>query len=347
MPDDIISSVSDIAALLGVSPDTSGTGDPVLSLLSGIKVYLAGGGVGPGVFVREFNGQTGIGVSVESEPGASGVTAGDIWFTLTFNDPESPGFPKAPTGWIIVPWEWHTYSSGPISAQWLLSESLLPIAAKDLHWVAVQNASSIEGYYVILSGPEEADEPIWELLGAAAVVPDGKTIRYNSAGELEVTARETWARFKLNDVDIIGSGGGVTFSNFTILQKEGPGAQYLPDVGQVFRFTAPYKGKLDVMVPMFTIDAIPDHYGLNSMVHQFNFGSPVRLRKWFPDRETSQYSSWPSYNVWGILNNNEPFTYVVFSGYDFRVEWQRWGYNSADNASYGWWELHFRELFDA
>jgi hypothetical protein len=213
--------------------------------------------------------------------------------------------------------------------------------------VAVKSGNEIEGHYVILSGPEETDTPQWELLGAAAVVPDDRTIGYNAAGKLEVKARETWARFKLNDVDIIGSGGGVTFSNFTILQKEGPGAQYLPAVGQVFRFTAPYKGKLDVMVPMFTIDSIPDHYAPNSMVHQFNFGSPVRMRKWFPDRKTDTYSSFPSYDVWGILNSGEPFTYVIFSGNDFRIEWQRWGYNSADSATYGWWELHFRELFDA
>jgi hypothetical protein len=158
--------------------------------------------------------------------------------------------------------------------------------------------------------------------------------------------RETWCRFKLNDVDIIGSGGGVTFSNFTILQKEGPGAKYLSDVGAVLRFTAPYKGKLDVMTPMFTIDVIPGHYGDNSMVHQFNFGSPVRMRKWVPDRKIDAYTSFPSYDVWGILNEGEPFAYVVFSGTDFRIEWQRWGYNSADSPSYGWWEMYFRELTD-
>jgi hypothetical protein len=161
-----------------------------------------------------------------------------------------------------------------------------------------------------------------------------------------IRLRETWCRFKLNDVDILGSGGGVTFSNFTILQKEGPGAQDLPAIGQAFRFTAPYKGKLDVLVPMFTIDVIPDHYGPSSCVHQFNFGSPVRMRKWFPDRAIGDYSSFPSYDVWGILNSGEQFSYSLFSGNDFRIEWQRWGYNSADSTTYGWWELHFKELAD-
>jgi hypothetical protein len=158
--------------------------------------------------------------------------------------------------------------------------------------------------------------------------------------------RETWARFKLNDADILGSGGGVTFSNFTILQKEGPGAQYLPAIGQVFRFTAPYKGKLDVMVPMFCIDVIPDHYGAMSLVNQFTFGSPSQMRKWNPDRKTDQYSSFPGYDVWGILNAGDPFIYTMFSGYDFRIEWQRWGYNSADDVRFGWWELYFHELVD-
>jgi hypothetical protein len=70
------------------------------------------------------------------------------------------------------------------------------------------------------------------------------------------------------------------------------------------------------------------------------------MRKWFPDRTTEQYNSSPSRNVWGILNSGEPFTYTLFAGYDFRMEWQRWGYNSADNPNYGWWELYFKELAD-
>jgi hypothetical protein len=45
--------------------------------------------------------------------------------------------------------------------------------------------NDINGYYVILSGTKEADLPKWELLGAAAVVPDEKTVGYNAKGELE------------------------------------------------------------------------------------------------------------------------------------------------------------------
>jgi hypothetical protein len=46
------------------------------------------------------------------------------------------------------------------------------------------------------------------------------------------------------------------------------------------------------------------------------------------------------------LNAGGAFTYTMFSGYDFRIEWQRWGYNSADDVRFGWWELYFKELAD-
>jgi hypothetical protein len=132
---------------------------------------------GPGVFVREFNGETGTGVSVDASgnpPSVSG-SEGDCYFTLTFNDSSFDGIPA---GWIIIAWEY-------LSGAWYVSSTLLPVAAKDLHWVAVKNGSAIEGYYVILSGPEETDTPQWELLGAAAVVPDEVTTGYNVQGELE------------------------------------------------------------------------------------------------------------------------------------------------------------------
>jgi hypothetical protein len=146
--------------------------DEIISILKG-----NGGDSYLGVFVREFNGLTGIGASADASgnpPAASGQE-GDHWFTLAFNSAVSDGLPA---GWIIIPW---MYTGGA----WEFSSLLLPIAAKDLHWVAVANGSDINGYYVILSGTEETDPPKWELLGAAAVVPDGKTIGYNSNGELE------------------------------------------------------------------------------------------------------------------------------------------------------------------
>jgi hypothetical protein len=178
MPDTIVSQIRDIAELLGAATDIPRDGDPALSLLVGIKKIVAEGSVGPGVFVREFNGKTGIGVSVDASgnPPAVAGNEGDHYFTLAYSPPPGEGLP---VGWIIVPWEY-------VGGSWEFSSSLLPIAAKDLHWVAVKNGTDIEGYYVILSGTEEADLPVWELLGAAAVVPDKKTIGYNSAGEFEV-----------------------------------------------------------------------------------------------------------------------------------------------------------------
>ncbi|MDR1287984.1 MAG: hypothetical protein LBK08_10280 [Treponema sp.] len=169
-----------INALSGVSPP--GVPFPVseTDLSNGTKailnaLYEAGGG--PGVFVREFNGQVGTGVSVDASGSPPSVTGneGDWYFTLAFNETPGDGLPA---GWIIIAWE---YQGG----SWDFSSTLLPVAAKDLHWVAVKSGSGIEGYYVILSGPEETDAPEWELLGAAAVVPDDTTIGYNAAGKLE------------------------------------------------------------------------------------------------------------------------------------------------------------------
>jgi hypothetical protein len=158
----------------------------IISILKG-----SGGESYLGVFVREFNGLVGIGVSVDASgnPPAVSGQEGDRWFTLAFNDSVNDGLP---TGWIIIPWEY-------LDGAWDFSSMLLPIAAKDLHWVAVKNGTDIEGHYVILSGPEELDTPEWELLGAAAVVPDGKTIGYNENRELEVKPHSvsvlTWSDY--------------------------------------------------------------------------------------------------------------------------------------------------------
>jgi hypothetical protein len=147
--------------------------DTIINILNG-----SGGDSYLGVFVREFNGQVGLGVNVDASgnpPTASGQE-GDHWFTLAFNPNASDGLPA---GWIIIPW---IYTSGA----WVFSSSLLPIAAKNLHWVAVKSGNDIEGYYIILSGPSEEDLPKWELLGAAAVVPDEETIDYNAEGKLAI-----------------------------------------------------------------------------------------------------------------------------------------------------------------
>jgi hypothetical protein len=157
-----------------------GTEDKLKWYLDEIIVILKGSGGDSylGVFVREFNGQVGIGVNVdasENPPTASGQE-GDLWFTLAFNPAASDDLPA---GWIITPW---VYTNGA----WEFPSSLHPITAKDLHWAAVQNGNEIEGYYIILSGSNETDLPKWELLGAAAVVPDGETIDYNTAGKLGI-----------------------------------------------------------------------------------------------------------------------------------------------------------------
>jgi hypothetical protein len=159
--------------------------DEIISILNG-----SGGDSYLGVFVREFNGLVGIGVSVDASgnpPAASGEE-GDYWFSLAFNSSASDGLPL---GWIIIPW---VYSDGA----WIFSTTLLPIAAKDLHWVAVKNGNDIEGYYIILSGPNDANLPKWELLGAAAVLPDEDTIDYNSEGKLAIKSVEpgmdAWAK---------------------------------------------------------------------------------------------------------------------------------------------------------
>jgi hypothetical protein len=160
--------------------------DKIISLLNG-----SGGDSYLGVFVREFNEQMGIGVNVDASgnpPTVSGQE-GDHWFTLAFNSSVSDGLP---TGWIIIPW---IYTDGV----WAFSSSLLPIAAKDLHWVAIKSGSDIEGHYIILSGPNGADPPKWELLEAAAVVPDGETLDYDPTGKPAIKngiepVTDTWTK---------------------------------------------------------------------------------------------------------------------------------------------------------
>jgi hypothetical protein len=141
-----------------------------------IIASLINSGGGPGVFVREYNGEVGIGVDVipSGNPPSAPGNDGDYYFTLAFNS----GGGGLPEGWMIVAWD-------RIAGMWELSSTLLPISAKDLHWVAVKNGADVNGYYVILAGDTAADLPKWELLGAAAVVPDGETIDYNAEGKLE------------------------------------------------------------------------------------------------------------------------------------------------------------------
>jgi hypothetical protein len=147
--------------------------DEIISILNG-----SGGDSYLGVFVREFNGQVGIGVSVDASgnPPMTSGEEGDYWFTLAFNSSVSDGLP---IGWIIIPW---IYTDG----MWVFSSSLPPISAKNLHWVAVQSGNDIEGHYIILSGPGETDLPKWELLGAAAVLPDEETLDYTAEGKLAI-----------------------------------------------------------------------------------------------------------------------------------------------------------------
>jgi hypothetical protein len=146
-----------------------------------IIASLINSGGGPGVFVREYNGEVGIGVDVIPSGNSPTVAGneGDYYFTLAFNSAAIHGLPE---GWIIIPWD-------RVAGMWELSSTLLPISAKDLHWVAVKNGTDVDGYYVILTGDTVADLPKWELLGAAAVVPDGETIDYNAAGKLEAKAQ--------------------------------------------------------------------------------------------------------------------------------------------------------------
>jgi hypothetical protein len=173
---DIIEALSGEA---GVTPPP-GTKDQLKWYLDYIIAILReGGGGGVETFVREYNGEVGIGVSVDASGNPPPITGsdGDFYFTLAFN---STAVEEIPEGWIIIAWEW-------VAGMWEFSSALLPIAAKDLHWVAVKNGADIAGYYIILTGNTETDLPKWELLGAAAVVPDGKTIDYNGAGKLETT----------------------------------------------------------------------------------------------------------------------------------------------------------------
>jgi hypothetical protein len=111
-------------------------------------------------FQREYNGEVGIGVAVipdGTEPTVTGSN-GDIFFTLAY---EPTPFGDVPAGWIVISWEWN-------DGAWYISGSLPPIAAVDLHWVAVKNGDDIAGYYIIKTGDDEADLPEWELLGATS-----------------------------------------------------------------------------------------------------------------------------------------------------------------------------------
>jgi hypothetical protein len=118
-------------------------------------------------FKREYNGEVGIGVSVIPDGSAPIVAGneGDYFFTLAFND-QPDGLPM---GWIIIAWQYY-------GGSWDFSSQLLPIAAIDLHWVAVKMGSEIGGYYVIKSGDTVSDLPQWELLGAAALVGDNSSV---------------------------------------------------------------------------------------------------------------------------------------------------------------------------
>jgi hypothetical protein len=108
-------------------------------------------------FVREFNGETGTGVAViadGSAPAAAG-SEGDYYFTLAY---ESQPAGQLPDGWLIIAWE---YSGG----SWDFSSQLLPVAAKDLHWVAIRNGGEVNGYYIMDAGGDINHPPQWELLG--------------------------------------------------------------------------------------------------------------------------------------------------------------------------------------
>jgi hypothetical protein len=109
-------------------------------------------------FQREFNGEIGTGVDIIADGSAPAVDGneGDYYFTLAY---EPAPFGSVPAGWLIIAWE---YSDG----FWDFSSQLLPIAAKDLHWVAVRNGDEVHGYYVIGAGGDADHPPQWELIGA-------------------------------------------------------------------------------------------------------------------------------------------------------------------------------------
>jgi hypothetical protein len=109
-------------------------------------------------FQREFNGEIGTGVDIIPDGSAPSVAGneGDYYFTLAY-EPAPVG--ELPAGWLIIAWE---YSDG----FWDFSSQLLPIAAKDLHWVAVRNGDEVHGYYVMGAGGDVNHPPQWELIGA-------------------------------------------------------------------------------------------------------------------------------------------------------------------------------------
>jgi hypothetical protein len=109
-------------------------------------------------FQREFNGEIGTGVDIIPDGSAPSVAGneGDYYFTLAY-EPTPVG--ELPAGWLIIAWE---YSDG----FWDFSSQLLPIAAKDLHWVAVRNGDEVHGYYVMGAGGDVNHPPQWELIGA-------------------------------------------------------------------------------------------------------------------------------------------------------------------------------------
>jgi hypothetical protein len=115
-------------------------------------------------FVREFGGQTGIGIDVIPDGSAPTVSGndGDFFFTLAWNQ---TAFGDVPAGWILISWE-------HFNDNWDISGSIPPIAAVDLHWVAVKSGDDISGYYIIKSGETESDIPKWELLGAQAIIDE-------------------------------------------------------------------------------------------------------------------------------------------------------------------------------
>jgi hypothetical protein len=136
--------------------------DPSRPVINHDEVYIsqAIAAALQGAFKREFNGEVGIGIDVIPSGDAPTVTGndGDYYFTLAYSS-EPDGLP---IGWIIICWQWQ-------DGAWDFSSELLPIAAVDLHWVAVKNNDDITGYYVMKSGDGPDNLPKWELLGPAAV----------------------------------------------------------------------------------------------------------------------------------------------------------------------------------
>jgi hypothetical protein len=121
-------------------------------------------------FQREYNGEVGIGVAVIPSGDAPDVEGeeGDRYFTLAYND--SPD--GLPVGWIVICWEYENDA-------WGFSSTLLPIAAVDLHWVAVKKSEDISGYYIIKTGDTIDDLPQWELLGAEVMAGAPFTIGWH------------------------------------------------------------------------------------------------------------------------------------------------------------------------